>query len=191
MNKLNKALVGTAAAAAMAVSASPAMAKDGRNNGPSAGEVIAGVAIIGAIAAIASSSNKNRGYRDTNYGDVNYRDTNYRDTNYRDDRYDNGRYSESRFGNNYRQIDQRQAVNRCVRAAENQATRGGRANVTDIRDIDRTRYGYRVKGRILVEQGRARHHRTSGYADQGKFTCYIQGNRVSDVQFSGLKYAGR
>lgn len=175
MNKLNKALVGTATAAAMAVSATPAMAKDGRNGGPSAGEVIAGVAIIGAIAAIASSSNKNRGYSDANY---------------RGDRYDNGRYAETRYGNNYRHIDQREAVNRCVRAAENEATRRGRANVTDIRDIDRTRNGYRVKGKIQVDQNRGRYQRNSR-SDKGKFTCYIEGNRVSDVQFSGLKYAGR
>ncbi|AMO71191.1 hypothetical protein [Sphingorhabdus sp. M41] len=180
MNKLNKALVGTAAAAAMAVSATPAMAKDGRNGGPSAGEVIAGVAIIGAIAAIASSGNKDRGYRDNDY----------RNNNYRGDRYQNDRYSESRFGNGYRQIGERQAVNRCVRAAESGATSRGRASVTDIRDIDRTRYGYRVKGQIEVEQGRGRYQRNS-YSDRGKFTCYIEGNRVSDVQFSGLRYARR
>eukprot|EP01013_Petalomonas_cantuscygni_P044423 TRINITY_DN9019_c0_g1_i5.p1 TRINITY_DN9019_c0_g1~~TRINITY_DN9019_c0_g1_i5.p1 ORF type:complete len:109 (-),score=20.10 TRINITY_DN9019_c0_g1_i5:91-417(-) len=100
MNKLNKALVGTAAAAAMAVSATPAMARDNHNGGPSAGEVIAGVAIIGAIAAIASSGNKDRDYRDRNY---------------RGDRYGNDRYAETRFGNGYRQIGERQAVNRCVR----------------------------------------------------------------------------
>ena len=167
MNKLNKALVGTAAAAAMAVSATPAMARDGHRGGPSAGEVIAGVAIIGAIAAIASSGNKDRRYRDDDY---------------RGDRYGNDRYADSRFGNRYRQIGQRQAVNRCVRAAERGATNYGRANVTDIRDIDRTRYGYRVKGRILVDQGRGRYQR-SGYSDKGNFTCYIEGNRVSDVRY--------
>jgi hypothetical protein len=190
MNKLNKALVGTAAAAAMAVSATPAMAKDGRHGGPSAGEVIAGVAIIGAIAAIASSGNNDRRYRDTNYRDDDYRDSNSRESHYRGDRYDNERYTESRFGNGYRQIGQRQAVNRCVRAAENGASNYGRANVTDIRDVDRTRYGYRVKGKILVEQGRGRHQRNR-YSDTGKFTCYIEGNRVSDVQYSGLNYARR
>ncbi|ASK88167.1 hypothetical protein [Sphingorhabdus sp. SMR4y] len=171
MNKLNKALVGTAAAAAMAVSATPAMAKDGRSGGPSAGEVIAGVAIIGAIAAIASSSNKDRRYHDTDY---------------RGDRYGNDRYANNR----YRHINERQAVNRCVRAAENGATYRGRASVTDIRDVDRTRYGYRVKGKILVEQNRGRYQRNR-YTDKGKFTCYIEGNRVSDVQYSGLKYARR
>jgi len=175
MNKLNKALVGTAAAAAMAVSATPAMARDGHRGGPSAGEVIAGVAIIGAIAAIASSGNKDRRYRDDDY---------------RGDRYGNDRYSDSRFGDRYRQIGQRQAVNRCVRAAERGATNYGRANVTDIRDIDRTRYGYRVKGRILVDQGRGRYQR-SGYSDKGNFTCYIEGNRVSDVRYSGLRYSRR
>ncbi|PHR18419.1 MAG: hypothetical protein COA41_10075 [Sphingopyxis sp.] len=169
MNKLNKALVGTAAAAAMAVSATPAMARDGHKGGPSAGEVIAGVAIVGAIAAIASSGNKDRRYRD----------------NYRDDR-----YSDSRYGNRYRQIGQRQAVNRCVRAAEGGAARYGRANVTDIRDIDRTRYGYRVKGRVVVEQNRGRYQRAR-YADKGNFTCYIEGNRVSDVRYSGLNYSRR
>jgi hypothetical protein len=175
MNKLNKALVGTAAAAAMAVSATPAMARDGHRGGPSAGEVIAGVAIIGAIAAIASSGNKDRRYRDDDY---------------RGDRYGNDRYADSRFGNRYRQIGQRQAVDRCVRAAERGATNYGRANVTDIRDIDRTRYGYRVKGRILVDQGRGRYQR-SGYSDKGNFTCYIEGNRVSDVRYSGLRYSRR
>lgn len=175
MNKLNKALVGTAAAAAMAVSATPAMARDGHRGGPSAGEVIAGVAIIGAIAAIASSGNKDRRYRDDDY---------------RGDRYGNDRYADSRFGNRYRQIGQRQAVNRCVRAAERGATNYGRANVSDIRDIDRTRYGYRVKGRILVDQGRGRYQR-SGYSDKGNFTCYIEGNRVSDVRYSGLRYSRR
>ena len=171
MNKLNKALVGTATADAMAVSATPAMAKDGRNGGPSAGEVIAGVAIIGAIAAIASSGNKDRRYSNNDY---------------RGDRYQNDRYSNAR----YRQIDQREAVNRCVRAAENGATNRGRASVTDIRDVDRTRNGYRIKGKIEVEQNRGRYQRNS-YSDKGKFTCYIEGNRVSDVQFSGLKYARR
>tara|TARA_R110001606_G_scaffold362229_1_gene515995 strand:- start:96 stop:551 length:456 start_codon:yes stop_codon:yes gene_type:complete len=151
------------------------MARDGHRGGPSAGEVIAGVAIIGAIAAIASSGNKDRRYRDDDY---------------RGDRYGNDRYADSRFGNRYRQIGQRQAVNRCVRAAERGATNYGRANVTDIRDIDRTRYGYRVKGRILVDQGRGRYQR-SGYSDKGNFTCYIEGNRVSDVRYSGLRYSRR
>jgi len=135
------------------------------------GSAAQAISIIGAIAAIASSGTKDRRYSTSSY---------------RDDRYRNDRYANTR----YRQIDQRQAVNQCVRAAENDATRRGRASVTDIRDVDRTRNGYRVKGNIQVDQNRSRYQRNS-YSDKGKFTCYIEGNRVSDVRFSGLKYAGR
>jgi len=176
MNKLNKALVGTAAAAAMAVSATPAMAKGHKDKGVSAGEVLAGVAVIGAIAAIATSGKKDRGYQDVNY----------RNGDYRNGQYSNGQYNNRHNGQPYRKIGKRKAVNRCIRAAENRATRRGQATVTQIRDIDRTRYGYKVKGRILVEKGRY-----GRIADKGKFTCYIEGNRVSNVHFKGLDYARR
>lgn len=169
MNTLNKALVGTAAAAAMAVSATPAQARD-KDKGISAGEVLAGVAVVGAIAAIASSGKKDRGYHDVRY------DRDY----YGDRRYGNG------YRQNYRKIGKRKAINRCIRAAENRATRHGRATVTRIGDVDRTRYGYKVKGRILVEKGRY-----GRYVDKGRFTCRIDGRRVANVRYKGLDYARR
>ena len=63
--KMAKALVGTIAAGAMAVSAaSPASARD-RGNGIDAGDVIAGALVIGGIAAIAAAASDNdRDYRD-------------------------------------------------------------------------------------------------------------------------------
>lgn len=74
------------------------------------------------------------------------------------------------------------AVNQCVRAAEFEARRYGRfAQVTDIRDIDRTRFGLRVQGRIVVDGGRWR-----GGADRGRFTCFVDRGRVYDVRLSGL-----
>lgn len=167
MNTLKTAIVGTAAATAMAVSATPAMAKDHRDKGVSAGEIIAGVAVIGAIAAIASSSKRDRGYNEVSY---------------RGDQY-NGRQN---YRRNYRQIGKRKAINRCTRAAENRATRRGNATVTQIRKVNRTRYGYKIKGRILVEKGRYGRN-----VNRGKFTCFIEGNRVSDVRYSGLNYARR
>lgn len=179
MTTLNKALVGAAAATAMAVSATPAMARDHDKKGISAGEVIAGVAVIGAIAAIASSGKKDR------YHDRRYNNGRYNNGHYNDGRYKNGRY------HNYRQIGQRKAVNRCVRAAENRASRYGQATVTDIRDVDRTRYGYKIKGRILVENGYRGRYNRARHTDKGKFTCYIDGNRVSDVRYKGLDYARR
>lgn len=76
------------------------------------------------------------------------------------------------------------AVNQCVRAAEFEARRFGRfAQVTDIRDIDRTRRGLRVQGRLVVEQGgRWR----GGGVDRGRFTCFVDRGRVYDVRLSGL-----
>lgn len=75
------------------------------------------------------------------------------------------------------------AVDRCVRAAEFEARRFGRfAQVTDIRDIDRTRYGLRVQGRIVVEG----HRGWRGGGDRGRFTCFVDRGRVYDVRLSGL-----
>lgn len=75
------------------------------------------------------------------------------------------------------------AVDRCVRAAEFEARRFGRfAQVTDIRDIDRTRYGLRVQGRIVVEG----HRGWRGGGDRGRFTCFVDRGRVYDVRLSGF-----
>lgn len=202
MKTLSNALIGTVAAGAMALSsASPAVARDHRdNNGISAGDVIAGALIIGGIAAVASASSNNRDY-DRNY------DRNYRGDDYGRDRagYDRGGYGRDR---GYYGGDPRQAVEQCVRTAERYASRasyGGRADVTDVRDIDRTRYGYEVKGRIAVNsqgrdwrQGDARYGRGwgsdyRGYSDRnrgydsGSFKCRIERGRVVDIDFNGLR----
>ena len=75
------------------------------------------------------------------------------------------------------------AANQCVRAAEIEARRFGRfAQVTDIRDIDRTRFGLRVQGRIVVENG----GRWRGNTDRGRYTSFVDRGRVYDVRLSGL-----
>lgn len=182
MNTLNKALVGTVAAGAMAMaSATPAMARDRHDDGISTGDVIAGAVIIGGIAAIAAAASKrdryDRGYR--------YRDRDYR--GYRDNYYrSNG--------------NPRAAVQRCVNAAEREARRYGYryANVTQIRDVDDRRGGWRVKGRIEVDGSRGynRHDRYGRYdrydrydrrSDRGSFKCDIRHGRVVDVDFSGVR----
>ena len=165
---ITKGALGTVAAGAMALaSATPAMANDryDRDNGIDAGDVIAGAVIIGGIAALAGAFD----------GDD---DRRYRDRRYRDRRYDN-RYDGRRQG--------RQLVERCINAAERQARRYGGyryANVTQIRDVDRTRYGYRVKGRIQVEG--ARGYRGRDY-DRGRFTCYFDRGGPPQVDFSGVR----
>lgn len=194
MKTITKGLVGTVAAGAMALtSASPAFARDRDHDGISTGEVIAGALIIGGIAAVAAAASDN----DRGRGD------------YRDYDYGRGGYDRGGYGRGYdrgRGYSSRDAVERCVSAAENQASRYsyGRADVTDIRSIDRTRYGYTVKGRIAVNsqgrgwrQGDNRYgngwgndyrgwnRNLSGY-DSGKFTCKVQNGRVS-VDFSGIR----
>ena len=206
MKTLTKALVGTVAAGAMVVgSATPALAqsRDRHGNGIDAGDVIAGALIIGGIAAVvAATSNNDRGYND---GTV------YEGRGYDNGRYDNGRYDNGRYYNNsnggydnryYNSAgDSRQAVEQCVYAAENNANRysyGGRSQVTDIRNIDRKRDGYTVKGRIAVNTRNANwqrgwnndyrgwNDRNRGY-DAGNFTCRIERGRVTDLDYSGIR----
>ena len=201
MNNFKKALVGTAAATAMAVSATPAQAnhgakhKDYNRGGPSAGEVIAGAVVLGGLAAILTSGKKDR-YRSGNYGyrgDRNYRNNrggNYRYGNQGYNRGGDYRHGSNGYDNGYDRIRPRKAVKKCVRAAERRAGQYGRADVTQIRDVQRTRYGYKVKGRIAVRNNHAgyRGHGGNyhGSYDQGKFTCYIEGRRVSDIRLRGL-----
>ena len=145
--------------------------------------MIAGALVIGGIAAIAASSGRDRDYRDGRYD---------RD---RDNYY-------SRYGS------PRSAVEQCVNAAESRANRysyGGRADVTDIRSVKDTRYGYTVKGRIAVNSnGRGWRNGDNRYGrgwgndyrgwndnlrgyDAGNFTCKVSGNRVQSVNFSGIR----
>ena len=180
MTKLNKAIVGTLAAGAMAVgSATPAAAQDYRydrdDDGIGAGEIIAGAVVLGGLAAILGSGNRDRYYdRDYRYNDSRYRDRNYR------------------YNNTYnRRGNSRQAVDQCVRTAEREARRygGTQAEVYEIRDIDRKRDGYKVKGRIAVRDGYGsyrRGYRNAGW-DEGKFTCEVRYGRVADLDFSGIR----
>ena len=163
MKKLSKTIGATVAAAALTVgAATPAFADRGRghhDDGISLGDVIAGAVIIGGIAAILTSDND------------------------RDDRYYDGRGYDNRSYNDRRGNNGRRAVERCVAAVEQQAGYGyGYANVTEIRDVERTRYGLKVKGRLQVRQSYGRH----GDTDNGKFTCQIQQGRVVGLDISGI-----
>jgi hypothetical protein len=174
MKILAKTILGTGAAAvALAGAAVPAKAGyndyyDRDRDGISAGEVIAGALVIGGLAAILSSNNDRDDYR-------------YRDDRYRDNRY-NYTY--------YNRYNGRQAVDQCVRGVERWASRYSRADVTEIRDIDRTRYGYKVEGKLVVQDGYRGYDRYDrGYGrgyDKGRFTCYVEGGRVVDIDYSGL-----
>ena len=165
---LAKGTLGTVAAGAMALAtATPAMADDGRG-GIDAGDVIAGAVIIGGIAALAGAFDGD--------GDR-YRDRRYRNNNraYRN----NHRYNN--------RINPRRAVQKCINTAERQARRFGGyrfADVTRIRDVDRTRYGFRIKGRIEVQGQRGYRGRDF---DRGRFTCFVEGRGRPQIDFRGLR----
>lgn len=180
---LAKGTLGTVAAGAMAVaSASPAMADDRYDrdrDGISAGEVIAGAVVLGGLAAILSSGDNDRYDRYDRYDRRGYRG------DYRRGYANNGRY----------------AVEQCVREVERYAQRrtGSRAEVYEIRDVDRERRGYEVKGRIAVRDdyryrdrrgwGRGdyrRGYRNDGW-DEGRFECDIRRGRVVDLDVDGIR----
>ncbi len=175
---LAKGTLGTVAAGAMALgSATPAMADDRRGDRIDAGDVIAGAVIIGGIAALAGAFDGDRDRKRRGHYDNRYRG--------HDRHYDNGyRHRGQRFNNRF---NGRRAVERCVRVAERQARRFGGyrfADVTEIRDVDRRRDGFRVKGRIQVEG-------TRGYNrndfDRGRFTCWFDGRGRPQVEFRGIR----
>ena len=172
--------IATAAVGALALAgAAPAQAKH-RDDKIDAGDVIAGALIIGGLAAVLGSSNNNNRYRDG------YR---YRDRDYRP------------RGNPQR------AIRKCIRAVERDARRAGYrfADVTEIRDVDRERRGWEVRGRLVVDEGRRgyrgdryrgdryryddrAHHYRGRNLDRGRFKCEIHRGRVVDINYRGLRY---
>lgn len=167
---LSKGALGTVAAGAIALaSATPAVADDHRyrdRGGIDAGDVIAGAVIIGGIAALAGAFD----------GD------DRRDRRVRDRRF---RGYDARFDRGFRGGPQR-AIERCIRVAERQARRFGGwrfADVTQIRDVDRTRFGFRIRGRMQVE-GNPRFRRNF---DRGRFTCYVERGTRPQIDFRSIR----
>ena len=169
MKALTKFLTGAAAVTALTVSAVPAQAQSwdrrDRDRGVDAGDIIAGVAVLGGVAAIiAALDNGNGRYRD------------------RYARYDRGYgqsgygYGQTGYGYGYDRYDSAQAaVNACGREAQ----RYGR-NI-QITDLDRTNRGFRVRGRVdQIEYGRGwnRNYRV----DRERFTCYAANGRIYDFR---------
>lgn len=171
LSTLTKTAIAAATAGSMLTVTPAATARDRDRDGISAGEIIAGAVIIGGLAAILSSDNDR--YDDRRYDD-----------RYRHDR---GGYVRGDYGYDYRRRgNARQAVNSCVRDVEYRSGRWGRTDVTEIRNIDRRRDGYVVKGNVIVRDGYRGRSGRSGYYDRGKFSCFVRYGRVEDVRFSGL-----
>jgi len=170
---LAKGSMATIAAGALAMtSATPAFAQSrDRDNGIGAGEIIAGAVILGGIAIAAGAlggSNNDR-----------YDDRRYQDPRYQDNRYNS-------------QGNQRAAIQRCVAAVENNARRYGYryANVTQIRNVNDNRNGFRVRGDLVVDaqQGNRNARYRNQRAEQGRFDCQIDyRGQIRDIDYNGIR----
>lgn len=108
-----------------------------RHRGIDAGDVFAGVLILGGIAAIASAANKDKRERE--------RDYRYRDRDYRERDYDyRPRRGDSRYDGS-RGIDN--AVRMCVDRIERDV------RVDSVDGVDRTGEGWRVTGALFNGEG--------------------------------------
>ena len=141
-----------------------------RHRGIDGGDILAGVLILGGIAAIASAASKNK--KDRRYDDRDYRnsrDRDYRQRDYRgDDRgYDNRRSNDRNEQSSRGTGNMDVAINACSNAAEIQA--GDNARVSEIRAVARDGSGWRVEGDL-----------TGG--NQSNFLCGATGSRVDYVQ---------
>ncbi|HSG33252.1 MAG TPA: hypothetical protein VLA37_01870 [Sphingomonadaceae bacterium] len=162
-----------ALAAALSLTATPAMARDRwhhRDRGIDAGDVIAGVLIIGGIAAIASAaSNSDRDRRDRDYDyERDYRD---RDYDYRNDGYDYRRESQGRYPatSGYRSGGIDNAVDMCVGEVER-----GEERVASVDNASRTGDGWRISGRLGAGGG---------------FSCWIDNDgRIRNIELGGGYY---
>lgn len=151
-----------ASAAALSLTATPALARHYRHNDRiDGGDVLAGVLILGGIAAVASAASKSN--RDRSNSDDRYRQTRYPDRGYptepdyrdsRDYRGDDSRYGSSRSSESSNRSDWRGAgnidgaVNACVSELER-----GNQRVGSVEGVNREADAWRVDGRL--EDGRS------------------------------------
>ena len=180
MMNIKKAFLGSAVGAAMLVTAAaPADAqyyRDRDRGGPSAGEVIAGVAILGGLAAVIAAASDNDDRYDNRY------DNRYPNTN--------GYPTNQNYRGSARYNQGQQVIQQCVQAAQYEARRYGTdARVTQVRNVDRIRSGVRVRGNLIVNEydrrGRYNNRNRNNY-DRGSFTCTVQRGRVVDVNIRGI-----
>jgi hypothetical protein len=182
MGLVRKTVSGAVVAAMLATSVTPAFAdrgfgydRGGYGNGyrrhhdkNDAGDVIAGIAVVGIIAAIALAASKPKRPRYSDRADNRYPQD------------DNRSVQQSRGSIN----SENAAVDACAAAAED---RGGQsASVREITAVDANRDGWEVEG--VIEQ-------RSGWRDRSaqrkRFTCSIRYGAVETVYIDRDTYALR
>ena len=182
-------VVATSIADRITAPAAPANAqiyRDRDRGGVSAGEVIAGVAILGGLAAVIAAATDNDDRYDRRYDDPRYRTNGYPTGGYYNDGYNNGYYRGSSRYNQGQQV-----IQQCIQAAQYEGRRyGSDVRVTQIDDVDRIRRGVRVRGDLVVNEydrrGSRWGNRYRNNYDRGSFTCTVQRGRVVDVNIRGI-----
>lgn len=151
----SRSAIALASAAMLSMIATPAMARGWHHHHRDrvdAGDIFAGILIIGGIAAIASAagrSDRERREREVRYPERRYpSDQDYRD--YRDYRDGDGRYGDDRddrYGRPYGESNYASgidgAVDRCVSEVERDDRR-----VDTVDNVNREGDGWRVEGRL-------------------------------------------
>lgn len=136
----SRSAIALTAAAVLSMTASPAMArgwKGHHRDRVDAGDIFAGILVIGGIAAIASAASKSS--REKRAREQGYPDARYPDRRYPDTRYPNSRYPDSRYPDARNYPDNRGAPGGYGRPGEDRPTgenRWGSAGSTDAA-IDR------------------------------------------------------
>ena len=191
MTRFRRFAGSVALAALLATSATPAMAQRGgwgggwgggrhhdRHRGGGGDGLLAGILILGGVAAIASaaSANRDRQQRDDYpVPDAFPEDAepvlDVPDASARDDVY----RSPVRIGT------EDQAVDACAIAAEQDGGRDGQtAQVRDVDRVDAVGGGWNVSGRVELRRG---------YRDPSRqtedFTCTVRGGQVASVRLTG------
>lgn len=169
MKFASKTVTGALAAALLTTAAaSPAEARHRgyrHNDGISLGDVVLGTIAVAGVATAIGALSSGRRY---------------------DDRYDD------RYG---RTSGRSVSVDACAYEAEREAGRrfGAPARVRDIEEIDRNRYGYRVRGTVEVRDDYNDGYGRDRYYDRRRpervaFTCAVENGRVRDLRI-GSSYA--
>lgn len=86
----------------------------------------------------------------------------------------------------YRGDTPREAIQICTRAAERTADRHsrGHAKVTNVRNVERERGGFDVKGRVEVRNAKSARY---GAYESGRFTCQVRYGRIASLDFQGIR----
>ena len=179
MKTLKKAAIGTVATGAMLMAAaSPAQAQnrgdryDRDRDGISAGEIIAGVVVLGGLAAILSSGDNDR-YDNRGYDGRDYRGGDY---GYDNGRY-NGGYDYNRYGNS------RQAINQCVNAVNQRSSYKRGARVDQVTRVERTGKGYKIEGRVSTNDRYGNDRYNNGRYNDGRYNDGRYDNRYGNDRY--------